>query len=202
MAALALGLCALVGTASAGPGRVIRVNRGHGGTHRLPRICQATTADGGTCWGQEPQVGEIAVVMDTSAGVLGRVQVVKVEPQINTCGNPQSWTFKAITVSGRVDRLALGANYALFDIDVSEGKSHMLDPQRQPLPSDRNPNEQVWSALDADGDGNSDLIGTAYPCNDPNAIAKPGTQMFCVDYLQGDHGDWRRLREDRVGICN
>jgi len=47
------------------PGRVIRVERNHGGVRRTPRVCQVQAADlTGTCWGRAPAIGEVATVID------------------------------------------------------------------------------------------------------------------------------------------
>ena len=199
--ALALACLTFGAAAVAGPGRVVRVERAHG-ISRTPRICQIQGGGTGTCWGKAPVVGESASVLDPTNGVLGDLRISEVTPQLDTCGKIQRWEYKYTVESGSLDRAQWGSSLALFDIDVRPGRSQLLPDTLKTRPPDQRFGEQVFALVDRDGDGNGDLIGTAYMCDkngDPRASLP--SVGYCIDYWDLVHGDWRMIRHDFVETC-
>jgi hypothetical protein len=201
-AAVALALVTIAGAAAlAAPGRVVRVERAHG-IARTPRICQIQAGGTGTCWGKAPVLGETASVIDPQGGVLGDLRVSEVTPQLDSCGKIQRWEYKYTVESGSLDKAQWGSSLALFDIEVRAGRSQLLPDTLKTQPPDRKIGEQVFALIDRDGDGNGDLIGTAYMCDkngDPK-VNLPGVG-YCIDYWDLGRGDWRMIRHDFVETC-
>jgi hypothetical protein len=183
-------------------GRVVRVERGHGGLHRTPRICQIQAAEGrGTCWGKPPVIGEIASVVDQTGGVLGELRVTAVNAGLDRCGKQQNWDYAFVRESGQLEKAQLGYSFSVFDVEVAPGRTRALtDPSRVASPSGKT-GEQVWSALDRDGDGSVDFLVTAYPCDKMGDLATGAAAGLCLDYWNLDHADWRKLRHDFVETC-
>ena len=196
---LVLVLCSAV--AAAGPGRVVRVERGHG-VKRTPRVCQVQSDGRGTCWGKPPEVGETASVIDQTMGVLGELRVSEVMPLEDSCGKTQRWDYKFTRESGQIDRATWGQSFVVFDVEVQPGRTRLVsDTSRVSLP-DRRAGEQVWSVLDRDGDGSEDLVVTAYACDKSGEMTMNSPAAgYCIDYWSLDRGDWRMLRHDFVETC-
>jgi hypothetical protein len=196
----ALALILTSGVAAAAPGKVIRIERGHG-IRRTPRVCQVQSDGRGTCWGRPPSVGEVASVIDQDAGVLGELRVSEVMPLQDDCGKTQRWDYKFTRESGRLERAQWGSSFVVFDIEVQAGRTRLVaDTSKVALP-DRRPGEQVWSVLDRDGDGSEDLVVTAYSCDKSGEMTTSAIAGYCIDYWNLDHGDWRKLRHDFVETC-
>ncbi len=204
--AIACVVAAAVTVASASPadrhGKVVRVERSHGGVHRTPRVCQVQAGEGkGTCWGKAPAVGEVASVVDQQGGVLGELRVTAVNPVMDRCGKPSNWDYTFVRESGHIDKAQFGSSFGVFDVEVAPGRTRIADTGKL-SPPDGKAGEQVWSALDRDGDGAGDFLVTAYTCDKSGELYTGGTAAgYCIDYWNLDHGDWRKLRHDFVETC-
>jgi hypothetical protein len=201
-AAIAVAMLSTAALAVASPGRVVRVERGHG-IHRTPRVCQLQGDGRGTCWGKAPEPGESASVIDQTRGVIATIRVSEVTPLQDTCGKTQRWDYTYTMDTGSMTQAPdWSYTFVVFDIEVTPGRSRVIaDTSRVNLPQKRS-GEQVWSVLDRDGDGTEDLVVTAYSCDKAGEMTiNAPAAGYCIDYWDLDHGDWRKLRHDFVETC-
>jgi hypothetical protein len=185
--------------ASAAPsGRVIRVDRTGGPASAPPRVCQVR-ADGGTCIGEEPHPGQTVLVLDEHR-VVAEVQVIEAKPTLTSCEN--LWTIKLRAVRGA---LADGDKIGVIDDAVNPTRARVLDKAHQVSPSGQ-PGDEVWHALDRDGDGTADLVITRYGC-DTSGRPVPGATTYCLDIWArgtGTHDTGKLVRTTQLNFatCN
>jgi hypothetical protein len=170
-------------TAVAGPGgRVIRVER-TGGSNVAPRLCEVR-GDVGTCVGDEPKPGQAVTFLDERR-VIAEVQIIEAVGVAPSC--PSLWTVKTRAVRGSVpDSDGLG----VIDPGLNAGRAHMVDRGHLPGSPSGLPGEEVWRAIDRDGDGTADIVFTRYSCD---ASGKPvtGGGAYCIDI-------WARMRANKM----
>jgi len=199
LAAVACGMVAIAGP----PGRVVRVERGHGGTHRTPRICQVMSDRIGECWGVAPRIGETATLLDQN-GHLGDIRVVEVEEKAaGRCRGTKDWRFHFVRLSPDPGR-SPNDQVALFDVDLTPSRARTIVKSGQVPRPDTREGVQVWKAVDLDGDGAADLAGTAYQCDahgDPAGRRIRQIQFICIDYWTGRGDSWRLVRHDQFAAC-
>jgi hypothetical protein len=175
------GLVFVLGSAAAtaGPsGRVIRVER-TGGSNVAPRLCEIR-GDGGTCVGDEPKPGQIVIFLD-ERHVLAEVQIVEAVSTAASC--PTLWTVKTRAVQGSVaDTDGIG----VIDPSLNPGRAHALERGHLPLSPSGLPGEEVWRAIDRDGDGTADIVFTRYSCDASGKLMAAGS-AYCIDI-------WARMR--------
>jgi hypothetical protein len=164
-----------------------------------------------TCFGAiAPEVGESLLVIDDS-GVIGRAEVssVQVSPH-DQCGARVAHDIRV-----QYDRpprprsaksAAPGTLAALGGVEEETGASRLLvDPSSVHSPSGRS--EQVWLAVDRDGDGQADVAATAREGCQDGASALPPPRMgqryhgMCLDYYLLVGGDWQLVSSDTYVIC-
>jgi hypothetical protein len=169
--------------AVAGPsGRVIRVER-TGGSNVAPRLCEVR-GDTGTCVGDEPKPGQAVVFLDDHR-VVAEVQIVEAVSAAASC--PTLWTVKTRAVHGNLtDSDGIG----VIDPSLNPGRAHALERGRLPASPSGLPGEEVWRAIDRDGDGTADILFTRYSCD---ASGKPvtGGGAYCIDI-------WARIRAKMI----
>jgi hypothetical protein len=170
-------------TAVAGPtGRVIRVER-TGGSNVAPRLCEVR-GDAGTCVGDEPKPGQTVTFMDERR-VVAEVQIIDAVSAAASC--PTLWTVKTRTVRGS---LADGDGIGVIDPSLNPGRAHVLERAHLPPSPSGLPGEEVWRAIDRDGDGAADIVFTRYSC-DASGKPLPAGAAFCIDI-------WARMRAKMI----
>ena len=164
------------GAMAAPHGQVIRIERSGNAAHVAPRLCEIR-GDTGTCLGEEPRVGQTVVVLDERR-VLAEVQVTEVASVVAAC--PNLWTVKTRPVrGGRSDGTGAGG-IGVIDPALNPSRAHVLDKGHMPPSPGGMPNEEVWRAIDRDGDGTADIMITRYTCD---ASSKPQSAgaTSCID---------------------
>jgi len=158
--------------AAAPTGRVVRVERAGGPAIPSPRVCQVR-GDTGNCIGEEPRPGQSVVVLDDHR-VVAEVQVVEAKPTLPGCEN--LWTIKTRAQRGVSTD---GDRIGVIDAGVNPSRARLVDKANAPSPSGR-PGDEVWHAIDRDGDGVADIVSTRYSC-DASGQPTTGTATFCLD---------------------
>jgi len=171
---LLAGLVFVLGTATAlaAPGRVVRVERTSHAGGGAPRLCEIR-GDTGTCIGDEPRPGQTVVVLDERR-VIGEVQIVEATPFVASC--PKLWTVKTRALRSGDDHDGIG----VIDGGVDPIRAHIVDKDRAPSSPSGQPGEDVWRAVDRDGDGNADILITRYSCDAAGQLVAGGS-TFCID---------------------
>lgn len=161
-------------TAIAGPrGRVIRVERTSGGRAVAPRFC-VLHAEGGMCLGEQPAPGQTVRMLDEQH-VVAEVQIVETTSSLAGC--PNLWMVKTREVnSAPLDSDGLG----VIDPNLDPNRAHALDKAHMPESPSGLSGDDVWQAIDSDGDGSADIVVTRYGCD---SAGKPATRAntYCID---------------------
>ena len=174
-------ICSAAAVAGAG-GRVIRVER-TGGSSVPPRLCEVR-GDAGTCVGDEPRPGQSVIFLDDHR-VVAEVQIVEAASAAASC--PTLWTVKTRAVRGSVgDSDGIG----VIDPSLNLGRAHAIERARLPGSPSGLPGEEVWRAIDRDGDGTADIVFTRYSCDASGKPLSAGA-AYCLDI-------WARMRAKMV----
>ncbi|HZJ63598.1 MAG TPA: hypothetical protein VFD36_08720 [Kofleriaceae bacterium] len=164
-------------TAAAAPsGRVIRIERAGGPSTVAPRLCEIR-GETGTCVGDEPRVGQTVVVLDERR-VLAEVQVTEVASVVAAC--PNLWSVKTRPVRGAPTDGNGNSGIGVIDPALNPSRAHVLDRSHLPTSPGGMPNEEVWRAIDRDGDGTADIMITRYTC-DSSSKPQTGGSNYCID---------------------
>lgn len=169
----ALALCLGSTLAIAAPGRVMRVERTGGGGGAPPRLCEIRGGSG-TCLGDEPKVGQVVVVLDAER-VAATQEVVEVTPLVARC--PVLWSVKTRALRGAPpERDGVG----VIDAGLNLARAHVVDNDRVTARPGGQPGEEVWRAVDRDGDGTPDILITRYVCDAAGQVVAGGS-AYCID---------------------
>jgi hypothetical protein len=193
LAACSLG--GLVSPAGAEPsGRVVRVERS--GSSRIPpRLCEVH-ADGGNCVGEQPRVGQIVAVLDEHH-VAAEVQIVEATPFSPSC--PMLWTVKTRLLRGApTDSDGIG----VIDPGLDLTRAHLINRTQLPSSPSGMPDDEVWRAIDRDGDGAADILITRYGCDTSGRPAASAGSMFCVDLWARTGARMTRTTQLNFALCN
>jgi len=163
-------------------GRVIRVER-TGGSNVSPRLCEVR-GDAGTCVGDEPKPGQAVIFFDEHR-VVAEVQIVEAVSAAASC--PTLWTVKTRAVRGSV---AESDGIGVIDPSLNLGRAHALERGHLPASPSGLPGEEVWRAIDRDGDGTADVVFTRYSC-DAAGRPLPAGAAYCIDI-------WARMRAKMI----
>lgn len=165
-------------TAFAGPrGRVVRVERADVGAKIAPRLCEVR-GDSGTCVGEEPQRGQTVVVLDEQHAVA-EVEIVSAASLVSSCAN--LWMVKTRTLRGSAaDNDGMG----VIDPSLDANRARVLDKNHMPASPSGISGDEVWRAIDRDGNGTADILITRYSCDISGNPATSGA--YCIDV-------WARL---------
>jgi hypothetical protein len=170
-------------TAVAGPsGRVIRVER-TGGSNVAPRLCEVR-GDAGTCVGDEPKPGQTVIFLDERR-VVAEVQIVEAVSAAASC--PTLWTVKTRAVRGN---LADSDGIGVIDPSLNPGRARSLERTHLPSAPSGLSGEEVWRAIDRDGDGTADIVFTRYSCDASGKPVATGS-AYCIDI-------WARMRAKMI----
>lgn len=186
-------------TAIAGPsgrpsGRVIRVERVGGGSQVAPRLCEVR-GDTGTCVGDQPTAGQRVVVID-ERHVVAEVQIVEAASFVTSCAN--LWTVKTRAVRGAT---ADSEGIGVIDPGLNPARARVLDKNHLPASPSGLSGDEVWRAIDRDGDGTADILITRYSCD---SAGKPvtGGGTSCIDVWARLSGRMTRTTQLNFAQCN
>ncbi len=163
----------MVPAQAAPSGRVVRVERAGGSGGAAPRLCEIR-GETGTCVGDEPKAGQTVVVLD-DRHVVAELQVVEATPFVASC--PNLWTVKTRAARGTADDVE---GIGVIDAGLNPNRAHVLDKDHLPASPSRQPGDEVWRAVDRDGDGIADILITRYGC-DPAGKPLAGGSTYCID---------------------
>lgn len=182
-----------VAAAAAPSGRVVRVERS-GGSRIAPRLCDIH-GDTGNCVGDEPRAGQTVVMLDERR-VIAEVQIVEATSFAPSC--PTLWSVKT-----RVLRGAPGDSDGLGVIDpgLDLGRAHLVDRSRMPSSPSGSPDDEVWRAIDRDGDGAADIVITRYSCDSTGRPTATGA-TYCVDLWARTGARMTRTTQLNFALCN
>jgi hypothetical protein len=183
--------------AFAGPsGRVIRVERTASHANVAPRLCEIR-GEAGTCLGEAPRVGQTMLVLDEHR-VVAELQVVEAASFVATCTN--LWTVKTRALHGG----PTGDGVGVIDVGISPSRAHVLDKHHFPAGPSGVTGEEVWRAIDRDGDGTADIVVTRYNC-DGSGRPTGGWGTYCVELwarVGGPGGKMARTSQINLAQCN
>lgn len=180
-------------------GRIVRVARGGTMRSHEPLFCSMNGGgDRGQCYVRSPKVGDEGYMVERyGGGVTGKVRVTSVEPQQDCGSGPQQHFFEYDVVEGNYDG---ESDWVVFDtgIDPDKGKSADGDT---PLP-DGSGGQNVWLALDRDGDGGADMLTSVYSCDGPSQPTPRYSSLYCFEYWEAGAGrPWTMIRQDLYQPC-
>jgi hypothetical protein len=191
-----IGLAVVLWSAAAvaGPsGRVVRVERS-GGSRIAPRLCDIH-GETGNCVGDEPHAGQTVVMLDDRR-VIAEVQIVEATSFSPSC--PTLWSVKTRLVRGALnDADGLG----VIDAGLDVNRAHLIDRSRLPSSPSGSPDDEVWRAIDRDGDGAADIVITRYSC-DSSGRPTTGGATYCVDLWARTGARMTRTTQLNFALCN
>jgi hypothetical protein len=203
-------LALLLGSAHAEPGeagprrsgKVVRVERPRLRAAERVRVCPLTNPDARrmTCFGgPAPEPGTRFALVD-DVGVRGHGVALQSQPSgQDYCkvGSAHEVELNYESPHGLDPRPSTGFPFTLAvqGVNLEEGARVMMDPQLRPSGRDA---EQVWMAVDRDGDGDADLAVTAFECSDevrdlPAAPSGQRVSPYCLDYWSREEVEWSRI---------
>lgn len=186
----ALGLSA----AAAPGGRVVRVERS-GGSQIPPRLCEVH-ADTGNCVGEQPRAGQIVAVLDEHH-VAAEVQILEATSFSPSC--PMLWTVKTRLLRGTPgDSDGIG----VIDPGLDLARAHLINRTQLPSSPSGMPDDEVWRAIDRDGDGAADILITRYGCDSAGRPAASAGSTFCVDLWARTGARMTRTTQLNFALCN
>jgi hypothetical protein len=185
--------------AAAGPsGRVVRVERA-GSSRVAPRLCEIH-GDSGNCLGEHPQSGQTVVVLDEHR-VIAELQIVEVTSYSPSC--PTLWSVKTRLVRGASgDSDGTG----VIDPSLDANRARVLERSHMPPSPSGFPDDEVWRAIDRDGDGAADILLTRYGCDSQGRPVSGGFarvgNTFCIDVWARTGARMTRTTQLNFGLCN
>ncbi|TMQ04696.1 MAG: hypothetical protein E6J90_50805 [Deltaproteobacteria bacterium] len=189
---VALVVWSATGFAAPG-GRVVRVERS-GGFRVAPRLCEIR-GDTGNCLGEQPVSGQTVVVIDEHR-VIAEVQIVEATSFSPSC--PTLWAVKTRLVRGTPgDSDGVG----VIDPNLDIVRARLLERSHMPASPSGFADEEVWRAIDRDGDGAADILLTRFGCDSQGRPA-PGGSNFCIDVWARTGTRMTRTTELNFGRCN
>ena len=180
--------------AVAGPsGRVVRVERS-GGSRIAPRLCEIH-GDTGNCVGDEPRPGQTVAVLDERR-VVAEVQILEATRFSESC--PMLWSVKTRVVRGATsDSDGIG----VIDPSLDSNRAHLINRTQLPSSPSGMPDDEVWRAIDRDGDGAADILITRYGCDSSGRPASAGS-TFCIDLWARTGARMTRTTQLNFALCN
>ena len=182
------------GAAVAGPsGRVVRVERS-GGSRIPPRLCEIH-GDTGNCVGDEPRAGQTVAVLDEHR-VVAEVQILEATRFSDSC--PMLWAVKTRVLRGATsDSDGIG----VIDPSLDPNRAHLINRTQLPSSPSGTPDDEVWRAIDRDGDGAADILITRYGCDSSGRPASAGS-TFCIDLGARTGARMTRTTQLNFALCN
>lgn len=211
MRLLLVALALVAAPADAAPrhrhGRVVRIERPRRVEPDPVRLCMLTSPDEGKmmCYGQTPPLVGSALQMVSDSGVRGSGVVRDVGPSaFDPCrlGSAHDVTVEA---SGGLVSPA-PTSYVVALQGVALGDDARLLPNPQIASPGRRDLEQVWIALDRDGDSAADWLTVVADCSGevrslPLSANGQRVTPYCIDYWLDDGSGWNRAGRDIFYQC-
>ena len=208
-----MALCALAVPAAAAPrraGQVVRVERPRLNAPDPVHLCIVANPGESrmTCYGKSPPAPGSRFALIDEGGVRGRVVVresARSSADVCQLGFAHDVVIEAED-GALASRAASSSYYILAVRGVEVGERGRILRDLPLLPPSGRSNESVWTVVDRDGDGEADLLGTAFECSselpDP-PVARPGQRVdtMCIDYWSRDAADWTQVGRDILINC-
>ena len=189
------------GTAVRRPGKVVRVERPRVRAAERVRVCPLTNPDGRrmTCFGgTAPEPGTRFALVD-DVGLRGHGLAVASQPsgqdycKIGSAHEVELTYEEPHGLDPRPTN-AFPFTLAVQGVLLEDGARVMMDQQLRPSGREV---EQVWMAVDRDGDGDADLAVTAFECSAevrdlPIAPSGQRVSPYCLDYWLRDEIEWTK----------
>ena len=184
------------------PGKVVRVERPRLRAAERIRVCPLTNPDGRrmTCFGGPPPEPDTRFALVDDVGLRGHGLAVQSQPSgQDYCkiGSAHEVELAYEEPQGLDARPTTGFPFTLAveGVALAEGARVMMDQQLRPSGREI---EQVWMAVDRDGDGDADLAVTAFECSDqvrdlPVAPSGQRVSPYCLDYWLRDDVEWTKV---------
>jgi hypothetical protein len=188
--------------ASRRPGKVVRIERPRVRAGERVRVCPLTNPDGRrmTCFGGPPPEPGTRFALVDEIGLRGHGVAVQSQPSgQDYCriGSAHEVELAYEEPQGLEPRPTSGFSITLAvqGLTMSDGARVLMDQQLRPS---RREVEQVWMAVDRDGDGDADLAVTAFECSEQIRdlpIARSGQRVspYCLDYWVRDDVEWIKV---------
>ncbi len=189
-----------VSAASAAPrphGKVVRVERQRGST-APPRVCEIHTDGGGVCFGSEPLVGDIVMVMDEN-GVVAETKISEAKPFQTGSGNQVCnalWNVKSELVRGDLASVS-ARNFGVVDAEIHPQKGRIFGKDQYPPSPSGDANDVVMIAVDREGDKKADIIVVQSNCDGANQ----GGGGACLDAWARVKGRMIRVQQTNFATC-
>jgi hypothetical protein len=193
---------AAISAAAAAPrppakGKVVRVER-HRASNAPPRVCEIHSDGGGVCFGAEPVVGDVVMVMDEN-GVIAETKITEATAFSTGANNNQVcnalWNVKSDLLRGDLTNVT-SRNFGVVDAEIHPQKGRVLKEQLPPSPSGE-ASDVVMIAVDRDGDRNADIIVVQSNCD---GLA-PGGGGACLDSWARVKGRMIRVQQTNFATC-
>jgi hypothetical protein len=191
----------VVSTAAAAPrphGKVVRVERQRS-TSSPPRTCEIHTDGAGVCFGAEPLVGDLVMVMDEN-GVIAETKVVEAKPFSTGAGSNQVctalWNVKSELLRGDLAAVS-SRNFGFVDPEIQPRKGRIFAKDQFPPSPSGDPNDVVMIVMDRDGDRTPDVVIVQSNCDGTNA----GGGGACLDAWSRVKGRMVRVQQTNFATC-
>lgn len=200
LAVVLVGAAVSVAGAAAAPrpnkGKVVRVERQRA-ANAPPRVCEIHVDGGGVCFGAEPLVGDLVMVMDEN-GVVAETKIS--EAKAFQTGSNQVcnalWNVKSELVRGDLTNVS-SKNFGVVDAEIHPQKGRIfLKDQFPPSPSG-DANDVVMIAVDREGDRTADIVVVQSDCDGANS----GGGGACLDAWARVKGRMVRVQQTNFATC-
>lgn len=175
-------------------GKVVRVERQRASS-AAPRICEVHVDGSGVCFGAQPMVGDLVMVMDEN-GVIAETKVSEAlafqTSSTMTCN--ALWNIKSDLVRGDLANVS-SRNFGVVDPEIHPRKGHTLSKDLFPPSPSGDAADIVMIAVDRDGDRSADIIVTQSNCDNTGA---GGT---CLDAWTRQKGRMVRVQQTNFATC-
>lgn len=194
-------VCLVLGaTASAAPGRVVRVERNRG-MKTVPRLCDVQPiAKEGLCVGQ-PTTGDRVTLIDQDKGLaVGEFRIDSspgpAQPFVCSGAQPLVFQIKGGLTAGEPDTIAdagrlIGLRNLPFDARMRVVKDQQV-PGRE---------EKAELSLDVDANGSVDYMLVRYACDDANNPSPLNDRRFCFDTYLERGNKLVKVHTDNIQLC-
>lgn len=197
LAVLLVGVAATAAVAAARPrGKVVRVERSRASS-APPRVCEIHVDGAGVCFGSEPMVGDLVMVMD-EAGVIAETKIS--EAKAFSTGSNQVcnalWNVKSDLVRGDLTNVS-SRNFGVVDAEIHAQKGRIFGKDQFPPSPSGDVNDVVMIAVDREGDRTPDIIVVQSNCDG----AAPGSGGACLDAWARVKGRMVRVQQTNFATC-
>lgn len=192
---------AVTAAAAAAPrphGKVVRVERQRS-TTLPPRTCEIHTDGAGVCFGAEPIVGDLVMVMDEN-GVIAETKVTEAKPFSTGSGSSQVctalWTVKSELVRGDLTNVSQ-RNFGFVDPEIQPRKGRIFPKDQFPPSPSGDATDVVMIVMDRDGDRTADVVVVQSNCDGTSSVGGGA----CLDAWARVKGRMVRVQQTNFSTC-